>query len=538
PQIPNAEYRITEGDTLNVTHGFTDPDSTSWTVTADYGNGPVVVSTGGATTFPLSKLYPQDSSDQPGGFFRIELTVTDEHGNSASALVKVFVENALEQPNVGGNATIPVGGSINRTVTFVDPGADSPWSVTVNYGDGTVETFTNADKDFPIGHSYSQPGTYRVTVTVNDDDTSRSNFFDVTVNKPNTPTIVPPWVFFPPTTTPPVFPPVQPPVSVPGAPAMPWGDFIVPQQGLILNTPYYGGGWMNSPPEVYFDYPGAGRHPTVTIKEGDPFIEDGHIIDPNGDPVSAFVDYGDGSGWQPLPLFAGNRFTLNHNYFPQEGEYEVRVKAIDIWGAEGINTLKVKIVNVVPTIEMDGDRKVETGKEAKFSGTFKDPGADTWTATVDYGDGSKPEAVTLNGKSFKMGHKYSKAGTYKVTIKIFDGTDYGVAQFEVEVTDPMAPMPGPMQPAGGDDMDLGVLSGVQVDDFFASYGADTAADENAGGGVGLGSMALALGLAIPLFGAIKVVEDEKDKQEAKKRKKPNGIGTDGLDEFFGSFGRN
>ncbi|MBY0551280.1 MAG: hypothetical protein K2W95_28625, partial [Candidatus Obscuribacterales bacterium] len=183
PQIPNAEYHIKEGETLNVQHGFTDPDSTSWTVTADYGNGPQPVTLSG-TTFDLIKLYAQDSSDQPGGYFPIFLTVTDEHGNSASALVKVFVENVLEQPNVGGDATIPTGGSINRTVTFVDPGADSPWSVTVNYGDGTVDNFTNADKDFPIGHTYNVPGNYTVTVTVRDDDTERSNAFNVTVEAP------------------------------------------------------------------------------------------------------------------------------------------------------------------------------------------------------------------------------------------------------------------------------------------------------------------------------------------------------------------
>ena len=42
--------------------------------------------------------------------------------------------------------------------------------VTVDYGDGTLEELTLADKTFALSHIYTTPGSYTVTVTITDDD--------------------------------------------------------------------------------------------------------------------------------------------------------------------------------------------------------------------------------------------------------------------------------------------------------------------------------------------------------------------------------
>ena len=47
------------------------------------------------------------------------------------------------------------------------------------------------------------------------------------------------------------------------------------------------------------------------------------------------------------------------------------------------------------------------------------PGADTWTATVDYGDGGGG-ALALDGKTFALSHTYLVAGTFTVTVTVFD----------------------------------------------------------------------------------------------------------------------
>ena len=50
-----------------------------------------------------------------------------------------------------------------------------------------------------------------------------------------------------------------------------------------------------------------------------------------------------------------------------------------------------------------------------------DPGADTWTATVDYGDGSGPQPLTVQpGNQLVFEHRYAKPGKYRVTVTVFD----------------------------------------------------------------------------------------------------------------------
>lgn len=55
--------------------------------------------------------------------------------------------------------------------SFTDPGADTPWTGTVNYGDGTgVQplTINQANKTFSLSHPYGDNGVFTVTVTITD----------------------------------------------------------------------------------------------------------------------------------------------------------------------------------------------------------------------------------------------------------------------------------------------------------------------------------------------------------------------------------
>lgn len=74
-------------------------------------------------------------------------------------------------------------------------------------------------------------------------------------------------------------------------------------------------------------------------------------------------------------------------------------------------------------------------------GFFDDVDADTWTATVDYGDGWGPESLSLSGRSFVLGHTYRTAGAYTVTVKVDDGKGgVGVDTMNVVVEDHSAPV--------------------------------------------------------------------------------------------------
>ncbi|NLE38273.1 MAG: hypothetical protein GX621_09645, partial [Pirellulaceae bacterium] len=57
-------------------------------------------------------------------------------------------------------------------------------------------------------------------------------------------------------------------------------------------------------------------------------------------------------------------------------------------------------------------------------GCFVDPRPETWTATVDYGDGSGPQSLVLNpDKSFALDHTYTQAKVYTVTVTVTDSED-------------------------------------------------------------------------------------------------------------------
>jgi PKD domain len=60
-----------------------------------------------------------------------------------------------------------------------------------------------------------------------------------------------------------------------------------------------------------------------------------------------------------------------------------------------------------------------------FSGSaaFSDPdgAGDTYTATVNYGDGSPTVPLTLTGATFVLSHSYrALIGSYKITVTVTD----------------------------------------------------------------------------------------------------------------------
>ncbi|HEX8701393.1 MAG TPA: choice-of-anchor A family protein [Myxococcaceae bacterium] len=166
-----------------------------------------------------------------------------------------------------------------------------------------------------------------------------------------------------------------------------------------------------------------------TADEGSAFSSAGSFADPGADTWTATVDYGDGSGVQPLAL-NGKAFTLSHVY-ADNGSYTVTITVRDDDGGVGTKTVRVDVANVAPVVSATGGSIAE-GAVFSSVGSFVDPGADTWTATVDYGDGSGVQPLPLNGKSFVLNHLYTTQGTYSVSIAVMDD-DGGIGYATVQV---------------------------------------------------------------------------------------------------------
>ena len=133
--------------------------------------------------------------------------------------------------------------------------------------------------------------------------------------------------------------------------------------------------------------------------------------DPDNDALTYLWSFGDGA--------TGTGLDVSHTYV-QDGNYTVRLTVRDVHGVEATITAPATISNVAPVIAAFAGATLLPGETYSASGSFADPGADTWGATVDYGDGSGVNALALTGKTFSLSHTYASAGSYTVTVRVSD----------------------------------------------------------------------------------------------------------------------
>lgn len=94
----------------------------------------------------------------------------------------------------------------------------------------------------------------------------------------------------------------------------------------------------------------------------------------------------------------------------------------------------VTVNNVAPTVLAGPDGFIQPGGTFTQAGSFTDPSStDTFTATVNYGDGSGVQPLTLNPNgTYSLNHTYASIGLYTVTVSITDD-DTGVGNDTVRV---------------------------------------------------------------------------------------------------------
>ena len=133
--------------------------------------------------------------------------------------------------------------------------------------------------------------------------------------------------------------------------------------------------------------------------------------DPDGDALTYAWTFGDGG--------VASGATVSHTY-AQNGSYTVRLIVSDVRGLADTVTTTATISNVAPTIAPAAPVSIDIGQSYTGTGSFTDPGADSFTGTVSYGDGSATTALAISGRSFSLSHTYDAPGTYTITVRISD----------------------------------------------------------------------------------------------------------------------
>ncbi|MBI4311724.1 MAG: CSLREA domain-containing protein [Chloroflexi bacterium] len=216
-------------------------------------------------------------------------------------------------------------------------------------------------------------------------------------------------------------------------------------------------------------YPGLDN----ALNEGKVFTSSGFFKDRGADTWTATVDYGDGSGPQPLALNPDKSFSLAHAY-ADNGVFTVRVVVLDDDGGKGEGTLVVTVHNVAPSVEAGPDMKAGTGAPVKLApATFTDPGAsDTHTALIDWGDGSPLAAGEVDEAAHSVNgmHIYAASGLFTVKVVVTDKDgDSGSDTFTVLVNAP----PAITSVAADQKVPEGVLLSLQVAAFSDPDAGDT-----------------------------------------------------------------
>ena len=165
---------------------------------------------------------------------------------------------------------------------------------------------------------------------------------------------------------------------------------------------------------------------------------------PAGGALSYAWDFGDGS--------SGTGAAASHTY-ADNGSYTVTltVTAVES-GLTNSATTTATIANVAPVVSGLADVTLRLGETYAADGSFTDPGADTWTATVNYGDGSGDQPLSLTGMTFHLSHAYPAGQpgpfTVHVTVRDDDG-GVGAAQATVTAVVNRAPVANAGPPASG-----------------------------------------------------------------------------------------
>ena len=415
---------ITEGSEFSGSGSFADPGADNWTATIDYGDG-----SGGQPlslredkTFTLNHVYADN------GVYEVTVTVADKDGDQGKDSTSVEVINAAPTAYIAGPSMGFEGSCVSLVGYATDPGPNDlvtlSWEVKKNdifFTDGVGERieFTPDDES-----------DYTVVLTADDGDSSDTAEMTVIVANQapsvgvdyGTVTVyegqesVNPVTFFDPGKHDTVSISASPgSVEDNGDGSWSWSwdttDGPAESRTVTITATDNGGDATSTTFELIVKNvaPTVVTGPDVTINEGSPFSRGGWFVDPGADTWTATVDYGDGSGEQPLELGQDKTFTLSHVY-ADNGEYAVRVKVADKDGAVSSSRFDATVLNVLPEMAdliFDTTTLDESGT-VNLSGSFSDLGTeDTHTVLIDWGDGKNSSAtVDQAANTFSASHQY------------------------------------------------------------------------------------------------------------------------------------
>ena len=180
----------------------------------------------------------------------------------------------------------------------------------------------------------------------------------------------------------------------------------------------------------------------VAVDEGSDFLLRGSFTDPDDDQWQASVDFGDGQPFSSVFVPADKRFVASRR-FGDDGSFTGLFEVSDDKGASDQRTFDIVVRNVTPVVFAGSNENVTRDVAFVRDAFFTDPGTDSWTGFVSWGDGSAEESLALAAnKTFTLAHTFTAEGVFTVTVRVLDdeGAE-GTSTFSVRVQRPTVTVP-------------------------------------------------------------------------------------------------
>ena len=171
PGLVLSSSSIVEGGTVSVSGTIQSPggsDSSSVTLNWGDGSAPTTIDlAAGQDTFSTSHVYLNNPPGAESENYAIVGSVTDQNGQTGYASANVTVSKGVLQFNAAdlglSETTANEGDTITLSGQFSDPDAESSYTVTINWGDGSTPTGLS-ELDAQVVPS-ATPGLYTFSAT-------------------------------------------------------------------------------------------------------------------------------------------------------------------------------------------------------------------------------------------------------------------------------------------------------------------------------------------------------------------------------------
>jgi hypothetical protein len=163
--------------------------------------------------------------------------------------------------------------------------------------------------------------------------------------------------------------------------------------------------------------------------------------DPEGDQILYLIDWGDGKMSEWLGPYESNQEVQAYHSYAELGEYQLRVRARDIWGSTSdwsdpfVLTIIVNTQPHRPTI--NGPKIIASNAERTYSISVIDPDNQDVYYYVTWGNGNYLDWIGpyASGETLTVNNSWPDPGKYNIRVKAKDivGDESAIAELSITV---------------------------------------------------------------------------------------------------------